>query len=114
MISYMATGAGLLVALGLGSPAWAQPADPLCRSSMMWSDGWHGWFMGPIMMILFLAIAVAVIFLIVRWLGGSAHGHSATPSAPPRQHAIDILKDRFARGEIDKEEYEEKRQLIEK
>ena len=29
MNTYMATGAGLLVTLGLGSPAWAQPADPL-------------------------------------------------------------------------------------
>ncbi|WP_262696039.1 SHOCT domain-containing protein [Kordiimonas aquimaris] len=114
MNSYMATGACLLVAFGLGSPAWAQPVDPLCRPSMMWSDGWHGWFVGPVMMILFLAIAVAVIFLIVRWLGGNTHGHSAAPSGPPRQHAIDILKDRFARGEIDKEEFEKKRQLIEK
>ncbi len=114
MNNYLATGTGLLVALGLGSPVWAQPVDPLCKPSMMWSDGWHGWFGGPIMMILFLAIAVAVIFLVVRWLGGSAHGHSAAPSAPLRQDAIDILKDRFARGEIDKEEFEEKRQLIEK
>ena len=65
------------------------------------------------MMILFLAIAVAVVVLIIRWLGGTGHSGSATPSAPARKHAIDILKERFARGEIEKEEFEDRRRLLE-
>lgn len=80
---------------------------------MMWGDGWYGWFLGPVMMILFLAIAVVVVVLIVRWLGGTGPGASATPPPPARKHAIDILKERFARGEIDKEELEEKRRILE-
>lgn len=115
MKMYMTTGVGLLAAVGLGTPAWAQQVDPLCANhATMWSSGWHGWFMGPIMMIVFLAIAVAVVVLIVRWLGGSAHGSAGSTAAPERKQAIDILKERYARGDIDKEEYEEKRKVIEK
>lgn len=72
-----------------------------------------GWFMGPIMMIVFLAVAVIVVMLIVRWMSGSNHGHTQVHAAPPVRTAMDILKERFARGEIDKEEFEERRRILE-
>jgi putative membrane protein len=80
----------------------------------MWNGGWHWMFFGPVMMLLFLGIAVAVIVLIVRWLGGSRH-HDAPmlpPTATPGRTPLDILKERFARGEIDKEEFEERRRVL--
>jgi putative membrane protein len=43
---------------------------------------------------------IAVIVLLVRWLGGGSGGRSASTST-----ARDILKERYARGEIDREEY---------
>ena len=71
------------------------------------------WFMGPIMMIVFLAVVIIVVMLIVRWMTGSNHGHSQVHAAPPAKTAMDILKERFARGEIDKEEFEEPRRILE-
>ena len=92
-------GGAFLAVYASASLAWAQQVDPFCRPSMMWDDGWYGWFL--------------VVVLIVRWLGGTGHSGSAAPPPPASKHAIDILKDRFARGEIDKEELEEKRRILE-
>jgi putative membrane protein len=67
---------------------------------------------GPLMMILVLAAVIAVAVLLVRWLGGPWQGtvppHHTTPGRTP----LDILKERFARGEIDKEEFEERRRVL--
>ena len=71
---------------------------------------WDGMFMAPIMMIAFLAVAVVVVVLIVRWLGGGPHGATLRP--PAERDPLDILKERFARGEIEKEEFEERRRLL--
>jgi putative membrane protein len=87
--------------------AWAQQSPSNYRGPhMMWESGWM--FLGPLMMIAFIAIVVVVVVLLVRWLGG--HRPSAHVSSESR--AADILKERFARGEIDKEEYEERRRIL--
>jgi len=86
-----------------------QPQGPY-YGHHMWNGGWGGWFFGPIMMFLFIAVVGVVIFLLVRGLGGS--GHAGTPHSPPGRTPMDILKERFARGEIDKEEFEERRRVL--
>jgi len=78
----------------------------------MWNGGWYGWFLGPIMMIVFIAVAAVVVVLLIRWLGG--HGHGGALHNPPGKTPMDILKERFARGEIDKAEFEERRKLLER
>ncbi|UCG66374.1 MAG: SHOCT domain-containing protein [Deltaproteobacteria bacterium] len=71
--------------------------------------GWgHGmsWF-GPIIMIAFwIAVIVGIIFLI-RWLVLSVRsgGHGGITG----ESLLDILRKRYARGEINKEEFAEKR-----
>jgi len=79
---------------------------------MWWGGGWYGMIFGPLFMILMLAVAIAVVLLLVRWLGAPWHGMGPPQHAPSDQTALNILKERFARGEIDKDEYEEKRRLI--
>ena len=69
-------------------------------------------FFGPFMMIMFIAVVVVVIVLIVRWLGGSGYGGVGSPHAPSGKTPLEILKERFARGEIDKEEFEERRRVL--
>jgi len=96
-----------LSTLGMLSAAWAQQQGPY-HGPHMWNGGpWM--FFGPLMMIIFFAAIVVVVVLVVRWLGGAGHG---TAHHPPPKTPLDILKERFARGEIDKEEFEERRRVL--
>jgi putative membrane protein len=72
------------------------------------AGGWYGMIFGPLFMILVLAVVIAVAVLLVRWLGGPLHGTNVQPGRTP----LDILKERFARGEIDKEEFEDRRRVL--
>jgi putative membrane protein len=90
--------------------AWADVAgEGTYGHGHMWGGG-AGWIFGPVMMILFIALIVAVVVLVVRWLGG-AGGVGGGGAIRPRA-ALDILEERFARGEIDKEEFEARRQAL--
>ena len=73
---------------------------------MWWSDYWPmpGMFFGPVLMFLFVIACMAMVFFMMR--GGMMHRH------PPRD-AMDILKERYARGEINEAEYRERRRLLE-
>lgn len=73
---------------------------------------WYGMIFGPIMMIAVLAAAVAVVVLIVRWLSGPSSGATPPTERQSKKTALEILEERFARGEIDKDEFEEKRKLL--
>ena len=64
--------------------------------------GW-GW-MSPfhfLVPILFLVLVVAGVFLVVRALSGPSGG----TAAERRSTALDVLAERYARGEIDRDEY---------
>jgi putative membrane protein len=75
-----------------------------------WGMPWYGMVFGPIMMIAVLATTIIVVVLQVRWLGGTSY---FPPSHyRPEKTALDILKERFARGEIEKQEFEEKKRLL--
>ena len=74
---------------------------------MMWGAGWYGMIFGPIFMIL-----VAVAVLIVRSVGGPRHGTVPPHYPPPSRTPLDILKERVARGEIDKNEFEDRRRVV--
>jgi putative membrane protein len=82
----------------------------------MWGGGWGmGWFF-PLMMLFFIAICIAGLLFGHRWGGGQRHwgvpGHMMGPGPDPTSSALQILNERFAKGEIQKEEYEEKKAVI--
>ena len=102
----------MLIAYGASGAAWAQATrDGYGTHTHMWGGG-YSWFFGPIMMIVFIAVTVVVIVLIVRWLGGTGHVPSHQAYGPPGKTPLDILKERYARGEIDKDEFEERRKVL--
>jgi putative membrane protein len=81
---------------------------------MMWGyDGGYGWWwaFGALHMLLYWGVLILAIVLLVKWLFGRPGG------GPQGRHrgrtALDILKERYARGEIDKQEYEEKKRDLE-
>lgn len=97
---------------------WAQqPAEPgrygYGPYMMDWAGGWYGMMIfGPLFMILVLAVVIAVAVFLVRWLGGPWHSVQPPYHMPPGRTPLDILKERYARGEIDKEEFEERRRIL--
>ncbi len=92
------------VLLSAGSYVHAQgPGDGYRMTGpgmMGWGYGTMGWF-GWFFMVIFWLVVIAGIVLLVRWLTVSGKN-----SAQSSGTAIDILKKRYAKGEITKEEYE--------
>ena len=72
---------------------------------MGWGYG-MGWFWTIVMVVFWIAVIVGIIFLI-KWLviSTGTRGRAARSEDSP----LEILKQRYARGEIDKEEFEEKK-----
>ena len=101
----------------LPGAAWAQASSDTERYGwgphmMGWGGGWYAMIFGPFFMILFLAVLVAVVAILVRWVGGPWHGALPPHQFPPVRTPLDILKERFARGEIDKAEFEDRRRVL--
>ena len=101
----------LLAAAVMSLPAQAQT---LADRSDYWHYGWDwGWghmLFGSVMMVLFWGGIILVIVLAVRWLGGESSQKPMRVASG--KTALQILQDRFARGGIDREEFEERKQLL--
>jgi putative membrane protein len=67
---------------------------------MGWGGGWGwGWF-GIVHMVLWWFLIVLGIVVLAKWLfGGGSRGSEA-------DRALAILRERYARGEIDKQEFD--------
>lgn len=110
------SGAVAAAAVGLVlAPAWSWAQGPkttdnyVCGEHMMhWGGGWYGMVFGPLFMLLALGVLIAVAVLVVRSLGGPWAGAEQQPALTP----LDVLKERYARGEIDKDEFEERRRVL--
>ena len=100
---------GLATLAATGGPALAQYRDYPYYGHMMWGGEGGGWFMAPVMMLLFFVILIAVVVLLVKWLWP---GHTLGHPGHNVKSAITILEERYARGEIDKEEFEEKKRAL--
>ena len=93
----------------MGGPAawggvnWSNPSaiTNYSNNSMMdfgfMSFGW-------LFMILWWALVVFGIIALIKWLSGQSRGSHNRKNSP-----LEILKERYAKGEIDKKEYDEKK-----
>ena len=73
---------------------------------MMGEYGWFGHGFGWLFMVLFWALVIAGVVALIKWLGSSSTQRGTTP--------LDILQARYARGEINKKEYERMRRELQK
>lgn len=82
---------------------------------MWWGHGFSwGWMLfGGLMMLLFWGGLIALVVLVVRGLSGPTNTAGSSSSEVTSNTALDILKERYARGEITQTEYEEMREVIE-
>jgi putative membrane protein len=75
----------------------------------MWHDGgWGGWLAMASIMVVFWG---GIITLAIWLLRGGAF-HQVKDRSEGRSTALDVLDERFARGEIDREEYESRRSVL--
>lgn len=63
----------------------------------------HGWGMG------FGWIIGIVILLVILWLAFKAFRNDSANRSTSNKTPFDILKERYAKGEIDKEEFEQRK-----
>lgn len=83
---------------------------------MFWSQhmmgyGWGGWLVGGLAMLLFWGGLIALVVFTIRALAGANQNKGTKASS--EETALDILKRRYAQGEIDKAKYEAMRRDIE-
>ena len=75
-----------------------------------WGPGFGGMWLGPLLMLIVVVLLIAGIVALIRWMAGNG--------SPPQQQttkssARDLLDERYARGESDSKEYEERKRALE-
>lgn len=99
------------------APAFAQNSN---QTGSYWHmhDGWEhmmGWggtMFGGIGMLLFWGVIIVLLVLFARSFMGGARTQSRSQSPRSGSTALDILQERYAKGAISKEEYEQRKKTL--
>ncbi len=103
VISYLDT-------LPVGPRNFGPEADGMMGGDMdgMMGGGMWSWFLWSVLFLVVVAAVVIASIFVIRGMWSTGGGSAASGS-----RALDILKERYARGEIDHEEFEERRRILE-
>lgn len=78
---------------------------------MGWYDGgagWAGWLVMVVAMVAFWGLVIVGVVAIFRGIGKSDESAERTP----HRHPMEILDERFARGELDVDEYHARQDVL--
>lgn len=90
-------GWGAAVQWGPGEPPWG------------WHMWWGAWGVGMLLfMVLFWVLVILGIVVLVRWAFGASGSRAGGGG-----RALEILKERYAKGELTREQYEAMRRDLE-
>ena len=104
-------GVGFMPMMQMMTGGWSSPFSKNSTNNMMnFGFGLFGWF-GWIFMILWWILIIAGIVALIKWLTGQSRytRNYDKPARPAGESALEILRERYAKGEIDKKEFEEKK-----
>ncbi len=79
----------------------------------LWGFGWGGIIVGGILMLLLWGGVITAVILMIRALLRANGRAGASGYGTGMDNPVDILKTRYVRGEIDRDEYLEKRRDLE-
>jgi len=99
------TSGGWMPMMNMMWGGWSSPFGNNSTNNMM-NFGYGFGFFGWIFMILWWVLIIAAIAALIKWLTNQFRGEASGTSA------LDILKERYARGEIDQREFEEKKRNL--
>jgi putative membrane protein len=80
--------------------------------TMHWGWDAGGWLMMGIGMLFWLLVLVAVVWIVVRMI--TVADRRQADGRSERDEALDLLRRRFANGEIDAEEFEQRLALLQR
>jgi putative membrane protein len=84
---------------------------------MIWGYGlsWGGMFLMSIGMVLWIALLVVLVWAVIRWLDRRTSVPGPGPAVPVNEpSALEILRRRYARGEIDTATFEQMCERLER
>jgi putative membrane protein len=100
--AFPAISGGWMPMMNMMTGRWSSPFGFNSTNNMM-NFGLGFGFFGWLFMILWWVLIIAAVVALVKWLVNQFRGDASGKSA------LDILKERYARGEINKQEFENKK-----